>query len=418
MRRNLLARLATILGLLAATLFLAPHNSEATDRGRIYGKITTADGELLEGFIRWDRNEVCWDDVLDGTIDRTERGERHARRRSSEKRKVKLFGMTVYSDEGSSGWLDQSQSGIAFGHLKSLEPDGADAAILTLKSGETVNLEAGSTDIGADVREILIEDKKQGEVELTWDDISRIDFSAAPSAVSSAMGYRLYGTLTTRRGDEYTGFVTWDIDEVLSTDVLEGRVDDRKRRVRFSNITSIERRGPGGALVTTKDSATLRMEDSNDVDNSNRGIGISDPKLGRVTVEWDEFEKVIFKPAPDIISYDMYTGGRQLKGTVTTVDGDKFTGQIVWDDDERETWEILDGEYRNAEFDIFFGNIATITRDTRTGSTVTLLDGRKFRLRGSNDVDDDNKGIIITTSGNNEEELDWVDVASVNFDKQ
>ena len=40
--------------------------SAGTDR--IYGKITTVDGDSYQGIIRWDRNEVSWVDQLNGTI--------------------------------------------------------------------------------------------------------------------------------------------------------------------------------------------------------------------------------------------------------------------------------------------------------------------------------------------------------------
>ena len=47
-------------------LLLMITGSALADPGIIYGKIYTVDDEVLEGFIRWDKNEVAWDDVLDG----------------------------------------------------------------------------------------------------------------------------------------------------------------------------------------------------------------------------------------------------------------------------------------------------------------------------------------------------------------
>ena len=32
----------------------------ADNSGRIYGKITTVDGDVFEGLIRWDKNEAAW----------------------------------------------------------------------------------------------------------------------------------------------------------------------------------------------------------------------------------------------------------------------------------------------------------------------------------------------------------------------
>ena len=46
--------------------------SALADPGQIYGKIYTTDDEVLEGFIRWDKNEASWDDILDGMDDAIE----------------------------------------------------------------------------------------------------------------------------------------------------------------------------------------------------------------------------------------------------------------------------------------------------------------------------------------------------------
>ncbi|HZD04379.1 MAG TPA: hypothetical protein VE173_05665, partial [Longimicrobiales bacterium] len=33
---------------------------------RLYGRVTTAAGQVLEGYLRWDRNEGSWADMLNG----------------------------------------------------------------------------------------------------------------------------------------------------------------------------------------------------------------------------------------------------------------------------------------------------------------------------------------------------------------
>ena len=49
---------------------------------------------------------------------------------------------------------------------------------------------------------------------------------------------------------------------------------------------------------------------------------------------------------------------------------------------------------------------------------VTVHDGRTFRLRGSNDVDEDNKGIFITQDDGEEIEVEWDDFERVTFSKK
>lgn len=386
-----------------------------SDVGQLYGKIYTIDNETLEGFIRWDKNEASWDDILDGNkiLDRESR--RRDRRGRGRKREVKIFGLTVFSDNGSifGDFANEAQSGIRMGHIETLIPIGDNEVELKLKSGEVVELNGGSGDIGTDNREILIDDPDEGIIELYWDDIDRIEFMPTPNE-RSRFGQRLYGTLTTRRGNEYTGFICWDMDETFSSDILDGREKNRKRKIEFGKIESIERRSSSSAIVTLKNGKSMRLDDSNDIDSGNRGIVISDLKLGRIIVEWSEFDMIIFTDPPTGPKYESFDGGRRLYGTVYTEDGEKFTGRIKWDDDEEFTWEILDGEYHNVKFDIEFGFIESIEKSSRSSSRVTLKDGRTFKLRDSNDVDNGNKGIFIFTE-NKRVMVDWDEFERVEF---
>lgn len=387
--------------------------SPAQPRDLIYGKIMTTDGETLEGYIRWDKNEGCWHDVLDGTKDRPRLRDRSGRRRYDDRRRDRdrgFWGLGIGIGMSSRS----AQSGIAFGHIERLEPTGGNSCLLLLKGGAEVELEGGSTDIGDDVREIVIDDINQGELELEWDDIDWVEFSEAPGDNECSLGTRLYGTLTTRRGDEFTGYIAWDVDESFTEDILDGYSNGRKRKIRFARIEVIERRGSSSALVRTSDGKELRLEDTNDVDDSNSGIVISDAGLGRVVIEWRDFDFVEFSAAPNSGAFDLYDGGGPLTGVVFTEDGESFSGEIVWDADEEFSWEILDGDYQDIAFDVFFANIASIEKH-RSGSLVTLNDGRSFYLRDSNDVDDDNKGVFVRSESGDLEEIEWDDFARVEF---
>lgn len=393
----------------------------ADDSGRIYGKITTVDGDVFKGFIRWDKNEGNWVDMLDGNKDLPKKNFRKARRSARHKYRdrettIEIFGIPfgkIRSDGLS--WSSIAQSGIRFGHIKQLEVIDDDRALLVLKSGQEIELCQGSTDIGTDVREIIIEDEHEGEIELVWDDIETIEFGQAPSGRESNFGERLYGTLTTRRGNEYTGFVCWDIDELFTTDILDGVDKRRRRKIKFGKIVSIERYSSKGATVTLVNGEQMLLRGTNDVDDDNSGIIISDPGFGQVIVYWDEFERLDFKEAPRQVLYKDFDGGQELEGTVYTEDGESYTGTIRWDNDEEYTWEILDGEYHDVQFDIEFGLIKSIEKRSYRSSIVTLLDGRSFRLRGSNDVDEDNKGIFVIFDGGDEIEIEWEDFVRVEF---
>lgn len=393
---------------------------EADDSGRIYGEITTAEGDTFEGFIRWDKNEGSWVDILDATKELPKRSTYKEARRKYRDRKatIEIFGIKIgKSSSRGSGWWSTAQLGIRFGHIRTLDVIDDDAVLLTLKSGQEIELSGSCSDIGSGIREIIIEDEHEGEIELVWDDLETITFMAAPSGLESNLGERLYGTLATRRGDEYTGFVCWDVDELFPTDILDGDEKHRSRKIKFGKIASIERYSSSGAKVTLTNGNQMVLRGTNDVDDDNRGIVISDPGFGQVTVKWDEFDRLDFTKAPHQVRYQEFDGGRRLTGTVYTEDGDSYTGTIRWDDDEEYTWEILNGDYRDVEFDIELGLIKSIEKRSRNSSIVTVWDDRSFRLRGSNDVDEDNKGIFVTLPDGDEVEIEWEDFDRLEFSR-
>ncbi len=406
-------RLAAVFAALLALGAIA----HADNANRIYGKITTVDGDEFEGLIRWDKNEASWVDMLDGTKELSEetqdRMDRQARHSES---RVKIFGITIAKSGENWTFSGSASSGIRFGHLKSLEPIDDDRALLILKSGERVELSGGSTDLGDNIREIIVEDVDEGEIELLWDDIEIINFMSTDPSLESNFGERLYGTLTTRRGDEFTGYVAWDVDEVFGGDILDGEERNRSRKIQFDKIASIERYSSNGATVNFQNGESIVLRGTNDVDDSNRGIIISDPDFGQVIVDWDEFDKLEFKHPRGDVAYNDFKESRPLRGTVYTEDGDKYTGTIRWDDDEAFTWEILDGNFRDIQFDIEMGKIKTIEKRSSRSSIVTLLDGRQFRLRDSNDVDRDNKGIFVKNGDGDETVIEWDDFSKVDFD--
>lgn len=393
----------------------------SAEKGRIYGKIFTDRGDVLEGPIRWDVNEASWDDMLDGYKERTEHAEEKTRHKYSDRgKKMTVFGIDLRTGE----WGGNSQAAIAFGHIKELTPIDDDEVELLLKDGRRVTLSQGSTDFGSGIREIVIETTTEGELELDWGDIDHIEFTEGGD-VASGFSRRLYGTVTTSRAGDYTGWICWDMDEMFGSDVIDGSERGRTRKIKFSQIARIERLSSQASELTLRDGKVVRLEDSNDIDSGNRGIIVSDPGLGRVTVSWDEFESLELKDPPSgaYPAYADFDGGRRIKGTVSDENGEKHTGYVTWDDDEEYTWEILDGNYRGVEFDIPFEKIQSIVKDTRRTTTVTLWDGREFRLRDSNDVNDENKGVFISSAeeskkGGAETELDWDDFSRVDFSRK
>ena len=341
---------------------------------RIYGTVTSRSGRQYTGFIRWDRNEGSWTDFLDANKPNGQGGE--------------------------------NISGIRFGHVSSIEVLNDDSALFTLKSGDEFELNSRASDLGLRLRALIVDESDGSSYEFSWRELDIIEFLPVPSAHKPNEG-RLYGTMTTRGGMEFTGFLTWDVDEIYTTDILNGDLDGHAQKIPFGSIESIERFSWRSSLVTLNNGDEFVLDGSNDVDSSIGGISVSDPALGQVKLGWQEFDRVVFHGTNDENEFVDFDGGRRIQGTVVTESGEEITGEIRWDNDEAYTWEMLDGEIRDIEFKIEFGNIDRIER-SRSGATVTLRDGREFNLDDSNDVDDGNRGIIIRDDGRTYE-VEWDD---------
>lgn len=273
-----------------------------------------------------------------------------------------------------------------------------------MRTGRMFELSGRSTDLGKGLRDLVVTDPTHGEAHLDWGDLVAIEFQSAPADARSTE-QRLFGTLTTVSGAEFTGHVAWDVDEIHASDVLDGEIDGRDAEVAFGAIASLRRMGSRGVEVTLHDGETFRMTGSNDVDSDNRGITVADAGLGQVRVAWREFDSVRFHRPEVQMVRDDFDGGSRLAGTITTESGQSFTGPVTWDRDEAWGWEILNGDAEGAEFFVEFAEVARIVKTPR-GAAVTLRDGRTFELDGSQDVGRGNRGIVVEDEDGSHT-IDW-----------
>ena len=342
--------------------------------GRLYGNVVTRSGDEFEGYIRWDRNEGSWADLLD--VDW--KGHR------------------------------STLSGIRFGHVRRIDVLNSHEALFTLKSGQQQQLGGRRTDLGRGLRALVVDDPRQGVAELKWRDLEAVEFMAAPDGIIP-WGERLYGTLVTRAGLEFTGYLTWDMDEILTTDILDGEDQDRvDREIAFGDVISIRRESSRAARVVVESGEEMVLRGTNDVGRTNRGISVSDPTLGQVKVGWKDFSEVHFRRAPVQTTYEEFDGGSPIRGTVVTESGEELTGDIRWDNDEEYTWEMLDGDYKGIDFTVEFSQIASIAKRGYSAA-VELVDGRTFQLSGTNDVNPGNRGITIRSEDGSTHRVEWDD---------
>lgn len=372
--------------------------SPSADRGHgnegyIHGTVRTREGRTYRGLIRWEDEEFFWDDLFNSSKedDRFSRYlPRDERRRG---RAIKIFGFTIGYN-----WDDQevSRQFVArFGDIERIEVTGRNGGDIVMKSGERYYVEGFANDVG---NEVHVFDREVGKVEIRWRDIDRIEFSVTPKDARPP-AERLYGRVITDAGT-FEGFVQWDSEECIGTDELDGETDDGDMSIPMGKIRSIEKRNRSGSWVELESGRRFLLEDTNDVDHSIRGIFVEDPRYGRVKVDWDAFERVDFqKIAASGRGYDTYAPARPLQGTVTTLDGQSHTGRIVYDLDEAETWEFLNGDSFGVEYYVPFDRIRSVTRRGSDACLVVLHDGTELVLEGRTDVDEDNAGVLVFRSG-------------------
>jgi len=387
---------------LIALLVAAPvQGAERPSGGSIHGTLRTTGGEVLEGTIRWGR-AAFWDDTL-GAQEVQPADPAHDGFRLS------LFGWKLI-DAGGDRVAHRVM--VPFGHLSAVEPTLRDQAVLELKGGRTLTVEASGEGIGSGL-DLTIDVAGRGRIELPWRRVARVDFSDGPIQVQESE--RLFGTVTAT-GSEFVGFVEWDRDERSAGEILDGEEDTRERDIPFREIAAIEPAGPSSARVVLRSGETVTLGGTNDVDESNRGTVVHVARLGMVTVPWDRLVRVDFRsPAPSL-AYDRFDGGRPLRGSVRTVDGAVRRGSVEWDRDETFDWETLDGECDGLHYRIPFALVRSIARSEDGGSTVVLRDGRSLLLSGTNDVDASNRGIVVTEPGGVATTIDWSDFVSLALD--
>lgn len=255
--------------------------------------------------------------------------------------------------------------------------------------------------------------------------LSVVTTGAAASADQSPAAGRLYGTVTTHAGVSYTGLIRWGGQEAFWDDLFQSlkidlpyasyaepvepdeesewwwqelakklleKVESHEMGrifiARFGDISKLEVVGADDAVVTMRSGTTYRVSGyANDVGAT---LTVTDPQQGEVDVAWGRVDVVEFAPAPAGLTFS----GFRLFGTVDA-GGRVFSGFIQWDEDECLSTDRLDGDGQGGRLSIPFGTISSIEPVSSAKARVRLTDGRELVLGGTNDVNDDNRGILV-----------------------
>lgn len=414
----------------------------AAQADRIWGRVHTVAGELHEGFILWNGpgayDGTNWADVLDGT--RAADPEHYeawlsATGRARPVRSIELRGYRVSWNEDDPDYPHLAAAGVRFGWLSALNVPESGGVELVLRSAQ----DDASTSPPplilrrplARSRALEVDEPGAGATQVEWRNLRRVEF-AQPPAGARPRSVRLHGTVEDRFGRSFTGYVAWDSDEVLESDVLDGFDEGGKdHEILFGDIASIER-GLSGARVVLASGEVVNLTGTNDVNRDNQGVRVFDPGLGMVKVEWEEFGILHFHPPADARDYESFAGGggaaasvRRLAGVVATRQGEQMEGLIRWDAAHEWSWELLHGESQGAAFAVELGSVAGIARREDNAVAVSLVDGREFELSRSAEPEGENRGIFVLPGGNvgasdmyasaSSESAQWVYVAWEDF---
>ncbi|MFH1145310.1 MAG: hypothetical protein V1774_12310 [Candidatus Eisenbacteria bacterium] len=396
-------------------LLVGVAGADPDNRGFLYGRILTTSDSEYEGFLRWGDEESCWDDLFHSTkddlpyqemVDPDERG-KGGRRRGI---------LHVFS------WLIEWESDedpihvdrvfiCRFGDIAAIEVTGDEEVDVVMKNGTVYAVSGYSNDVGGTIH---VEDPHMGKIDLHWDKIDSIRFMPAPAGARLPAA-RLHGRVDAR-AMQFEGFIQWDKEECLSIDRLDGETQDGDVSLEMGQIRVIERRSQSSSSVEMKDGRTLRLSGTNDVNSENRGIMIEDPRFGRVTVPWSEFEKITFQDRDDSgRGFADFPPLGPLTGVVTDRKGARIEGRIVLDLDEAEGWEMLNGSWGDIAFDIPLAHVQRIETQGRA-SRVTLHGGEHLDLEEGQDVTDSCDGVLIFRSeGADPLYLPWEEVKQIEF---
>jgi hypothetical protein len=386
-------------------------------QGFLYGRITTTGGGTHEGRLRWGvGQEAFWGDYFNGAK-RANPWLAHVppERLPKERRPIEILGIEIAHRESQ---IDIGRQLMArFGEITRIEARGREVRA-TLKSGTVFDLDRfDASDFDDGVR---VWDGRRGVVDLDSLQIRTIELLPTPPL--AAPPKRLHGTVRTPQGN-FTGFVGWNRQEYVGIDELDGRTAEGKLTLRFDTIRSIARHSRDSSLVTLLDGREIVLSGTSEVGDGNRGIYVDDRRFGRVMISWDAFERVDFSPGGSGPAYDDFPPGRPLTGTLTTGTGRRRADRLVYDLDESETTDTLDGQCRGVDYTIPFALIASIVPlEPDAGGAyrakVSLHGGEELQLERSADVGQRHAGFLVFTGGQERPDyVRWEELQRIDFDQ-
>lgn len=273
-----------------------------------------------------------------------------------------------------------------------------------------------------------------------------LGLALASPAAASDVGY-LYGRVETTDGTKYEGQLRWGTEESFWDDIFNATkaenpnvayvdrdVRDRVRwdnwgnwgnwdflfggnkshlfdhlfAVRFGDLKRLEIERGENLIAELRNGEGIELKGgSNDV---GARITVVDPRQGQHSIKWNRIRTVEFLNTPEKLADKL---GDPIYGTVKSGKLE-FTGRIQWDHDECLTTDELDGDTRDGDVSVEFGEIASIEK-YRRGALVKLKSGKELYLTNSNDVNSQNRGVVVVVPKLGSVKIGWEDFDLATF---
>lgn len=239
--------------------------------------------------------------------------------------------------------------------------------------------------------------------------------------------YRLFGRITTVDNQILTGFLTWGKQQMYWIDFFRASKiinpyreyftpdmnvtfisDGRKTHLaplhvftcRFGNIESVELTDYNKIRLQVKGGYSMELSRGS-YEDIGASITVLQEDASSSVIRWDKISKIEFMPA----FFDAPDYHLPITGIIKTNQG-IYKGFITWDRDEKNLEDLLDGRSRQGDCHISFRNIRKIVK-TRDGCEVSTSDGSILNLWGSNDVNNQNRGILVNMPQTGRVSIPW-----------